>query len=151
MPVSCQRCAKFRDRREALSFHFLCFVWDVLLLPVSYAWANLACEPLSIAPMAAPAALPWFIIFFWQNRLFCFGETQQGSRAESQWVLAVFLLFRCLCVLLGLKHDVLAFSLCELRELRRLICECWTVHGRTGKLAPLLGASVPESLRGGLC
>lgn len=52
MPVSCQRCAKFRQRRKGLSFYFLYFVWDVLVLPVSYAHANPARGPLSTVLMA---------------------------------------------------------------------------------------------------
>lgn len=66
-------------------------------------------------------------------------------------MLAGFLLFECLCVLVELKHGVPAFSLCEPGEPLGAMCERWVVQGRAGKAAPVLGASVPESLHLGLC
>lgn len=57
-------------------------------------------------------------------------------------MLAAFLLFECLCALVGLKHG---------EPLLGAMRERWEVQGRTGNAARVVSASVPESPPLGLC
>lgn len=87
VPVASSR-AKFRERRKAPGFHFLCIVWDVL---DSYAHDNLTRGP------AAPAALPWFIVFFGKTVLPFLGRPNSGAELSPgrYWHVSAFWVLLC--------------------------------------------------------